>query len=76
MSVEHIEYVSPVTGATTDTPTLIEGTATVGGDTVVLIADMTVQELLGQILIELKKINIRDEAVTGEQVNDGDIQCK
>jgi hypothetical protein len=73
MTIDKRTYILPETGGSTTNPTVVEGTTEVKGDTVVLISDMTVKELLEQILIELKIMNLRDEAVTGETVNYGDL---
>ncbi len=76
MSVKNIKYTTPSTGGSTSTATLVKGTTTVGGDETLLIADMTVRELLEQILIELRKLNLRQQEAFEETVNDGDILCE
>lgn len=70
MSVENVEHFWDNTDTTTQT---IEGDVTIAGEKTVLTANKSVQDLLEQILIELKKMNLRDEAVTGEHINEGDI---
>ena len=73
MTVENIKYITPETGSSTTSSTYIQGTTVVEGADTLLIADMTSRELLEAILIELKKMNLRQEAVWGEPVNDGDL---
>ena len=75
MTVKNIKFTGPTTGTSSSSAGYVQGSATVGGQSTLLIADMTSRELLEGILIELKKMNLRDEAVTGETVNDGDILC-
>ena len=73
MTINKITYNQPQTGASSDTATIVEGSTTIGAEDVLLISDMTVKELLEQILIELKIMNLRQEAVTGETVNYKDV---
>ena len=74
MTINNVKFNSPTTGSSSSNPSIVEGSTTVGGQDTLLIADMSTRELLENILIELKIMNLRDEAVTGEQVNDGDIK--
>ena len=79
-AVKHIEYRQPVTGTTEDNPTYIAigeegGTVTAGGQDQLLVADLTSRQLLEGILIELKKINLRQEEAFEETIIDGDISC-
>jgi len=71
--IESIEFFQPVQGTSSSTATVVKGSETVGGEETLLIADMTTQELLYSILIELKKINLRQQEVFQETVNDGDV---
>lgn len=64
MTIKNVKFTTPVTGSS-DSPTIIEGTVEQDGDNVVLMAEMTVRDLLEQILIELKEIN--------EILNNGDL---
>ena len=73
MTVDNVKYISPTPGLSSSSPSIVEGSTEVGGQDTLLIADTSVHDLLEQILIELKKINLRQEVVFGEQVNDGDI---
>ena len=79
-AVKNITYRPPVTGTTSDNPTYTSGgdggVITEGGNATTLIADMTSRQLLEGILIELKKLNLRQEAAFGEPVNDEDILCE
>jgi predicted AAA+ superfamily ATPase len=72
-AVENVLYRPPVTGTSTDNPNIVEGNVSTGSDSVLLTADMTTRQLLSEILIELKKINLRQEEVFEEIVNDGDV---
>jgi len=74
MTINKITHIQPQTGASSSTATIIEGSVTAGADVVLLISDMTVREILEQILIELKIMNLRQEAVTGEIVNYKDVK--
>ncbi len=73
MSIDNVKYIAPTPGTSSSSPSVVEGSTTVSGQSTLLIADMTSRELLEGILIELKKMNLRDEAVTGETISDGDI---
>lgn len=74
MTIINRKIILPETGGSSANPTIVEGITATKGNIVVLVSDMTVKELLEQILIELKIMNLRDEAVTGEQVKIGDIR--
>ena len=73
MTVENIKWITPETGSSTTSSTYIQGTTVIDGTDTLLIADMTSRELLESILIELKKMNLRQEAVWGEQIENGDV---
>jgi hypothetical protein len=73
MTINSIKFVTPLSGGDPTYPTTVEGTVEVKGQDTLLISDMTVRDLLEQILIELKIMNLRDEAVTGEIVKETDI---
>ncbi len=73
MSIDTIQFHSPVPGISSDSPSKIEGTVQVGGRDTLLIADMTSRDLLEGILIELKKLNLRQEEAFEETVNEEDI---
>jgi hypothetical protein len=51
----------------------LEAEIEVGGQSKLNVTDFSTNELLGQILIELKKLNLRQEAVFEEIIHDGDI---
>ncbi|MHC4215828.1 MAG: hypothetical protein ACYSWP_20965 [Planctomycetota bacterium] len=72
-AVETVLYRPPVTGTSTDNPNIVVGGTSVGGQSTLLTADMTTRELLEGILIELRKINLRQEEAFEEKVNDGDV---
>ncbi len=72
-TIKNVKYTTPRAGGSSSTPGFVEGTVPVKGQDTLLIADMGVRQLLEGILIELKKINLRQEEVFEEQVNDGDI---
>ena len=71
--VQNITYRPPVTGTDEDNPTFTEGGTQVGGNSTLLTADMTSQQLLEGILIELKKINLRQQEAFEETVKDEDV---
>ena len=73
MSIDNIKFNPPTVGSSSKNTAIVEGSIQVGGQDTLLIADMTSRELLEGIYIELKKLNLRQEALTGEQVNDGDV---
>jgi hypothetical protein len=49
---------------------------TVGGESKLNVTDYTTRELLGQIIIELRKLNLRQEEVFEETIYDGDVSCE
>ena len=73
MTVKNIKYTTPATGGSTSTTTFVEGSTSVGGQETLLIADMTVHQLMEQILIELKILNLRQQEAFEETVNEEDI---
>ncbi len=73
MPVEKIEYTQPNRGVNTDSPSYIEGTTSSMGNNVMLTKDSGANELLYNILVELRKINLRQEEAFEETVNDGDV---
>ena len=79
-AVKNITYRPPVTGTSTSNPTYTSGgdgaVVDEGGNATTLVADMTTRQLLEGILIELKKINLRQEEAFEEIVTDEDISCE
>ncbi len=73
MTVKTIKYTTPTRGGTTTSAAFVEGSTTVGGQDTLLIADMTVHQLMEQILIELKILNLRQQEAFEETVNEEDI---
>ena len=73
MSIDNIVFKSPIPGNSSSTPSIVEGKTQVGGQDTLLIADMSSRELLEGILIELKKLNLRQDDAFEIEVNDGDI---
>ncbi len=73
MSINKIIFRPPVPGSSSSASSKVEGTTVVGGQDTLLIADMSARELLEGILIELRKLNLRQEEAFEEQVNDEDI---
>ncbi len=73
MGIDNITYRDPIPGVTNDNPSIVEGGTTVGGQSTLLTADMSSRDLLEGILIELKKLNLRQEEAFEETVNDEDI---
>ncbi len=73
MTIENRTYLPIVTGVTSTNPSIVEGSVQVGGQSTLLIADMSVRDLLEGIYIELKKLNLRQEEAFEETVNDGDV---
>jgi hypothetical protein len=59
-----------------ETTTNLDAEIQVGGQDKLNVADFTTNELLGQILIELRKLNLRQEEAFEETVNDGDVSCE
>ena len=76
MTINNVRYVSPTSGTSTNNPSIVEGSTTVGSENTLLIADMSNRELLEGIYLELKKLNFRQQEVFEETVNDGDILCE
>ena len=76
MTITNIKFTNPTVGNTSDTSGYVKGGTTVKGQEALLVADMSTRSLLGGILLELKKLNLRQEAAFEEQVNDGDIPCE
>ena len=74
MAITNIKYFTPQVGSTTDNPQVIEGAVTVDGQPALLIADMTSRQLLEGILIELMKLNLRQQEAFEETINDEDIE--
>jgi hypothetical protein len=72
-AVKNITYRQPLTGTSTSNPTYTEGGTQVGGQNILLVADMTTQQLLEGILIELKKLNLRQQEAFEETVKDEDV---
>ena len=58
MSITKITYTTPAHGAGSANPTFVEGSTTVDGENTLLIADMTLRDLLEQLLVETKKTNV------------------
>ena len=73
MTINNIKWETPTPGLSSSNPSIVKGSVTSGGDTVLLISDMTSRELLEAILIELKKLNLRQEEAFEETVNEGDL---
>ena len=73
MNVKTIIMSQPVSGSSTTSPTFVEGTATVEGQSALLIADLSTRELLEAILIELKIMNLRQQEAFEETVNEEDL---
>ena len=79
-AVKNITYIQPVVGTSVDNPTYISGgdgsIVQEGANSAMLVSDMTSRQLLEGILIELKKLNLRQDEVFEEIVNDEDIPCE
>ena len=75
-AVKNIAYRQPLLGNSTTNPLYTEDGAgvTESGNTTTLVADMSSRQLLEGILIELKKLNLRQDEVFEEIVNDEDIE--
>ena len=75
-TVKNITYRAPIFGNTASNPLYTEDGAgvTESGNTTTLVADMSSRQLLEGILIELKKLNLRQDEVFEEIVNDEDIE--
>lgn len=78
-AVKNITYRQPVTGTTTSNPTYVSGgsggVVTAGGIATTQVADMTSRQLLESILLELRKLNLRQEEAFEETISDGDVLC-
>ncbi len=73
MTVKNITFTDPTVGNTTDTAGFVKGGTANGNNEVLLTADMNSRDLLEGILIELRKLNLRQEEAFAERVNDEDI---
>ena len=73
MPINNIKYIQPIQGSSASSATFVEGTTEVGGENTLLIADMSSRELLEAILIELMKLNLRQQEAFEETVNEGDL---
>ncbi len=73
MSIDNVKYLAPTPGTSSSSPSVVEGSTTVGGQSTLLTADMTSRELLEGIYVELKKLNLRQEEAFEETVNDEDV---
>ena len=76
MAITNIKYFTPQVGSTTDNPQVIEGAVTIDGQPALLIADMTSRQLLEGILIELMKLNLRQQEAFEETILDEDVTCE
>ena len=76
MGIDNIKYSNPQVGSTTDNPQVIEGAVTIDGQPALLIADMTSRQLLEGILIELMKLNLRQQEAFEETILDEDVTCE
>lgn len=76
-AVKHITYRDPVLGNNADNPLYTGDSNAVvkGGGSVTMVSDQAVMQLLGEILVELKKINLRQEVAFEEPIHDGDVTC-
>ena len=74
-AVKNITYKQPLLGNSTTNPLYTDNASAIteGSGTTTLVADMSSRQLLEGILIELKKLNLRQEAAFGEPVNDEDV---
>ena len=73
MTVEHIVFTDPTVGNTTATSGYVKGGTSQGGEEVLLTSDMTTRQLLEGILIELKKLNLRQDEAFEQPVNNEDV---
>ena len=73
MSIDNVIFRPPIPGSSSASSSKVEGTISVGGQDTLLIADMTSRELLEGILIELKKLNLRQEEAFEQEIFDGDV---
>ena len=76
MTIENVKFIAPTPGTSSSSPSVVEGSVQVGGRKTLLIADMTSRDLLEGILIELNKLNLRQEEAFEEIVNEEDILCE
>ena len=56
MSIDNIKFTDPVAGISSTNPSVVQGSETVGGESTLLIADMSSQQLAIETLNTLKKI--------------------
>ncbi len=73
MSIDNVKYNAPITGLSSGSASIVKGSATIGGENTLLIADMTSRELLEGIYLELKKLNLRQQEAFEETVNEEDV---
>ena len=74
MTVERLLYTDPTVGNTSGTSGYVKGGTTQGGQEVLLTSDMSSRELLAGILLELKKINLRQEIAFEETIKQEDLE--
>jgi hypothetical protein len=72
-NIQGVRFFSPTPGESTDNPSVVEGGTSVGGQASVLTADVTTHQLMEQILIELRKLNLRQESAFEETVKEEDL---
>ena len=73
MSIDNVKYIAPTPGTSSSSPSIVEGSTTVSGQSTLLTADMSSRELLEGIFIELKKLNLRQEEAFEQEIFDGDV---
>ena len=73
MSVDNVKVNPPIPGTSSSSPSIVEGSIVVGGQSTLLIADMTSRDLLEGILIELKKLNLRQDDAFEIEISSEDI---
>ena len=56
MSIDNVKYLAPTPGTSSSSASIVKGSSTVGGESTLLIADMTAQQIAIETLSALKKI--------------------
>lgn len=75
MTIYNIRYTGITQGNTEQNSVYVKGESEAGGQSYLNVSDMTSRQLLEGVLIELKKLNLRQEEAFEETVNEEDVQC-
>ena len=68
-----IQYRQPIPGNSSENPNIVVGDVEISGVPTMMISDMSTHELLCEMVLELRKINLRQEEAFEQEINDGDL---